>query len=392
MTSTDTIGARIKYWRMRRGGMSQTVLAGLAGVSQAYISQVEAGRKNIERRATLVSVAKALRVTVADLLGEPGDPTNPVKAAVAEHVPEIRVAVAELLAGERPPSSRSERELAIAVDSATELLAACDYSMLAPQLPALLMDAAQYPRILTKVAFATSSMLRPVGYRDLAWHVADLVLAAAEKDGDPAVVGRARYQYLQCQPLESSAATARMATRIADGMQDGLGHLGVRRAYGMLHLRAGLSSAIAGKASDVADHIAAAGEQAALAGEPTDSDYESMSFGPTNVGLWHMAALNELGEYGRVVEIARGLHPGHLPAAGRAAAYWVDLGCALAQLRNRERDAIVAFLNAERSAPEWVRPQPRVRETVQAMIRRAQHRSVADDLRQLAQRIGIYRS
>ncbi|RKR87349.1 hypothetical protein BDK92_1624 [Micromonospora pisi] len=29
--------------------MTQTVLAGLAGVTQPYISQVEAGRKTIER-------------------------------------------------------------------------------------------------------------------------------------------------------------------------------------------------------------------------------------------------------------------------------------------------------------------------------------------------------
>jgi transcriptional regulator with XRE-family HTH domain len=92
MTTIDSIGARIRYWRLRRGGMTQSVLAGLSGVSQSYISQVEAGRKGIERRSTLVGIAAALQVTVADLLGQPGDPTDPVKAGAGEHGRVIEVA------------------------------------------------------------------------------------------------------------------------------------------------------------------------------------------------------------------------------------------------------------------------------------------------------------
>ena len=37
----DHIGARVAYWRRRRG-LTQAVLAGLAGVSQPFISHVEA--------------------------------------------------------------------------------------------------------------------------------------------------------------------------------------------------------------------------------------------------------------------------------------------------------------------------------------------------------------
>jgi transcriptional regulator with XRE-family HTH domain len=39
--------------------MTQAVLAGLAGVSQSYISHIESGRKGIERRSTLVAIASA---------------------------------------------------------------------------------------------------------------------------------------------------------------------------------------------------------------------------------------------------------------------------------------------------------------------------------------------
>jgi hypothetical protein len=46
------IGAQVSYWRQRRG-KSQRVLAGLAGMSQPYLSQIESGKRPVERRATL---------------------------------------------------------------------------------------------------------------------------------------------------------------------------------------------------------------------------------------------------------------------------------------------------------------------------------------------------
>src|SRR5882724_4477852 len=102
----EHIGTRVAYWRRRRGGMAQATLAGLAGVSQSYISQVEAGRKNVERRSTLVALAAALNVTVADLLGQPGDPTDPNRDTVTSLIPSIRAALIELEEDERRPPVR----------------------------------------------------------------------------------------------------------------------------------------------------------------------------------------------------------------------------------------------------------------------------------------------
>src|SRR5947209_11845369 len=110
----DHIGARIRYWRRRRG-LTQTVLAGLAGLSQPFISYVEAGRKSIERRSTLVAIASALQVTVADLLGQPGDPTDPLKGQVERAIPALRVALIEIGEGERRRPTRSPEEMAAAI-------------------------------------------------------------------------------------------------------------------------------------------------------------------------------------------------------------------------------------------------------------------------------------
>jgi transcriptional regulator with XRE-family HTH domain len=91
--------------------MTQAVLAGLAGVSQSYISQVEAGHLGVERRATLVAIAAALKITVADLVGQLGDPTDPLKADAANVVPAIWAALIEIEDGERRAPTRTREQL-----------------------------------------------------------------------------------------------------------------------------------------------------------------------------------------------------------------------------------------------------------------------------------------
>lgn len=74
-------------------GMTQAVPAGLAGASQSYIPQVEAGCLGIERRSTLVAIARVLRVSVADMVGQLGDPTDPLKVGAADVVPRHPIAL-----------------------------------------------------------------------------------------------------------------------------------------------------------------------------------------------------------------------------------------------------------------------------------------------------------
>src|SRR5262249_23657894 len=128
--------------RRRRGGMSQIVLAGLAGLSQAYISQIESGQHSIECRSTLVAIAGALQVSVADLLGEPGDPTDPLKAGAGAAVPAIRVALVEIEEGERRTPTRGTEEMAADIAKAAGMRARSEYAIMAPLLPSLLLDAA----------------------------------------------------------------------------------------------------------------------------------------------------------------------------------------------------------------------------------------------------------
>lgn len=54
----------------------------------------------MERRATLVALADALEVSVTELAGRPGDPTDPARAKAAASIPAIREALIMRSAGE----------------------------------------------------------------------------------------------------------------------------------------------------------------------------------------------------------------------------------------------------------------------------------------------------
>ncbi|MFB9238677.1 helix-turn-helix domain-containing protein [Plantactinospora siamensis] len=387
----DTIGARIRYWRLRRGGMTQATLAGLAGVTQSYISQIEAGRKAIERRSTLVAIATALQVTVLDLLGQPGDPTDPAKAGAAQAVPAIWAALIEIEEGERRAPGREPGDVAAAIAAAADLRARSDYATMARQLPALLLDAAATgPLELAQVGYETSVCLRNLGYRHLSLPAARIALAGARDAGHDAWIGAARFVYTLALPIEAAPIAARTAGRSLSDLQAAAARPDVRQMLGQLHLTAALSSAVDQRTDDAQAHLGEAEREAATLGDPPDGTGFNLScFGPTNVTLWRMAVATELGDYGRVVELARTVRPDGLRVANRHQSYWLNLGRALAHSGRADREALVAFMHAERAAPVPFGLNPLAREAVAGMVYRARRRSVSEDLRILARRVGI---
>ncbi|AVT34833.1 XRE family transcriptional regulator [Plantactinospora sp. BC1] len=371
--------------------MTQTVLAGLAGVSQSYISQVEAGRRVVDRRSTLVSIAAALKVTVADLLDQPGDPTDPAKAGAADAVPAIWVALIEIEEGERRTPSRSIGELTAAIEQSAALRLRADHAAMAPLLPTLLLDAAAYGgTVLARVAYHTSTCLRHIGYRHLALVAAKVALAAAQQTDSPAWIGAIRFACTQSLPMEAPELAARVADRALGNLQATAADRDVRQVLGQLHLAAAFTSAVAGRQDDARSHLAEANREAAGLGDPDDGmGFNECGFGPTNIGLWQMSIAAESGEHGRVIELARTVRPDRLRASIRHQSYWLDLGRALADSGRTDREALVAFIRAERAAPGPFAMNPIARDSVVAMVRRAQRRSVSDDLRVLARRFGI---
>lgn len=370
--------------------MTQAVLAGRVGVTQSYISKVEQGVQTIDRRSLLVGIAEALQVTVADLLGQPGDATDPNKAKATLSVPDLRLALVEVQFASAGTPSRSRDELVKAMAANDRKRLVCDFAAAAPELPQILRDAAAYgPVLLSEALHSTASVLRSLGYRDLAWRASDLALDRAREAENDALLAAAQFMRLMTLPPEAHKVIELEARRTYEDLQQRAADPLARRGYGALHLSAALAEAQAGRKDLVLDHLTEAHREALTLGEPAVPGGLSMSFGPTNVGLWRMATFLESGEYEKVVDIAKGIRPQALPHANRQSSYFLDLGRALSHIRGQDRQAIISLARAEAAAPQYVRGLPAARNVVNALIARAQKRAIADDLRRLATKLGL---
>ncbi|MBV8995592.1 MAG: XRE family transcriptional regulator, partial [Pseudonocardiales bacterium] len=70
-------------------------------------------------------------------------------------------------------------------------------------------------------------------------------------------------------------------------------------------------------------------------------------------------------------------------------AYWIDYGRALARLRGRHDDAVVALRRAEEVSPLHTLRNPFVRDVIAELLVRARRDAVGRELRGLAYRAGL---
>lgn len=394
--SQDFAGARIRYWRLRRG-ISQRVLGGLAGVTQGYISHVESGTKEIDKRSTLIRIADALQVSVTDLTHDPG-PSAPEFSAAEATIPAIRAALTVARLGEVVAPRRSLVELRTAVAGLAPVWKAARYDKLSLTLADLLLDlhaltsAADEQtqrgalRLIVETTHCVTATLRHLRCGDLATIAGEMGHAAAVRLDEPLWRGVADYVRLISLPSESKAVTRRLAVEAADRLAASTSSRDVLQVTGMLHLTAAFSAAICEREDDTTLHLDEARGIAAGTGE---GDFATMQFGPTNVGFWETSIAVAMGEGGRVREIAERIDPDLIGSDTRKAAYFIDLGRGLAQTRRHDAEAITCFVRAERTAPQRTRRSPAAREAVGVMLRRARTSAGGEALHGLAARVGI---
>jgi transcriptional regulator with XRE-family HTH domain len=70
------------------------VVAGLAGISKGYLSRLETGQRQFERRGLLDDPAAALECSVVDLTGQPYLPPDRAIADALATLPDIRLMAA----------------------------------------------------------------------------------------------------------------------------------------------------------------------------------------------------------------------------------------------------------------------------------------------------------
>lgn len=394
------IGRRVRevrHWR----GMNLTATAGLAGISPGYLSLIERGQRPVTKRAVLESIARALRVSPAELTGDPYAPSN--EASTDSHT--AMATLADLLGGwwvgeipdspQRPlPEVLADLERFHAARNSSGPLAAGDYTTQVETLSPLIRDllaACANPQdqrqalapLLTAyhVAGSIAARLRIAGMPSLA---ADRMRQVADELDDPlwdavAGWGRAHFlsgtnrarQYDLAVAAADEAPTERPETR------------------GMANLTAALAAAAQDQPDLAQTHLDEAAAMAELI-EPDVSPWPSgiMQFGRTNVGIFKVVIGVELGHGARVTEVASTVHLDSI-SQGRQASFWMEYGRGLLTERKTLEKGVAALVRAERLAPQQVHTNVFAREAVAGLLTKARRDAGGRELRGLAWRMGI---
>jgi transcriptional regulator with XRE-family HTH domain len=394
----QTVGHRVRRERSRLG-LSVRTLARLTGLSASYLSRVENGERNLDRRRTLNSVADALGVPVRVLTGQPYEAHTRQEGIVRTAVTDIRDALHGTALGERyDDPARDLDTLRRATASVIQFSADNDFVRFGPLLPSLLTDlhahaadrqggvrSAALPA-LVDVLYAVQWLTKCAGEIELSQDAAERALGAARLMEDPATIGFARFIGAQSMSRAGKLARRRAAAlvhRSADDLQPHASGTGpAAEVYGMLHLTAAWSHTVSGDQAAADSHLAEATETARRTG---DGAAFQLWFGPSNLALWQVSMAVERGEGGRVGELARAVNPTALRSRERRVTLYMEMGRGLAQEPATRARAVGMLRRAERLAPLRTRMDPFVRQAVESL----HHTIGGDDIRAMARRMGI---
>ncbi|MGH3815514.1 MAG: hypothetical protein ACRDUV_24195 [Pseudonocardiaceae bacterium] len=334
-------------------------------------------------RSLVEALATALRVAPGELTGAHELTSTRGMGEAHAAVVALRVALADnALDDPADDLSRSWPELAATLQRVnSELRPAADYAAMGLVLPSLITDLHAVAASdlghrrkalgsLLDVYTAATFTAKHLGEPDLAALAAMHAHAVAAELGSPAYSALA--ELLRAQAVSSPARerSLGLATRAADRVAPSVGtDVGAAEMYGMLHLTCALNAAALRRPVESADHQAEAADIAARVGEGTNFGHQA--FGLANLGLWRVHLAIGRGEGAKVRELARSVDPTAVKSASRQAAFYADLGQGLATERAHRHEAVAALRTAERLAPQRVRANPFVRETVVDLMCRA---------------------
>lgn len=389
MGRQDWIGLRVARWR-DVAGMTQQELADRVGVSNAYISMIEGGKRPITKRSLLIELASALGVSVTDLTGQPEQPRSRDDLAIYAAVPLLRGALDDDPDNDELPNPGA---VAADVDRAMGARMACDYQTLAGLLPGVVASARRLvdaghragPALFVRAAVTACLTIKPFGYVDLSARYSERAEFVAAQSDDPADAAAAAYAAAQTALASGTVGGRRRSLSTAVTAAERLGDGGTDAAltwYGMLHLHAALSSASLG-GGDIAGHLT----EARTAASRVRSDPWRVEFTPANVGIWQVGVAVENGEPDRAPQYARQVNRAEIRSANRRCRLHIDAGRGWYAAGDPAR-AVRSFLEADEASPAELRSRPTVRELTGQMVRDARRRG-SDELRELAVRLGI---
>ncbi len=392
-------GKRLREVRIWRG-LNLREAAGLAGRSYSFWGQVERGEQAVNSRNTLEAMAGALRVHPSELTGQPWTRQDAVGAEAHTGLKGIEIALERYELGLDPEVSvRAWPQIQADIDRLVRLHDhVVDYTA-AGELAAALIGELQsaYLRLpqwrreillgLMQTHRVAMRITKDLGDRGLPMVAVRAVQQCAEALEDPAWLGCAAVvRGYATGPLDW-AGQYRRSISAAETLTGKLGSSDALQACGMLHLSAAVAAGARGDHGTSATHL---DEASALAGrmDTEVGDWANLWFGPTMVGNRRTSVALKLGEHGQALEAAKTVHPELLPKRYQAF-FWSEVGRALCAGKKTREKGVHVLLHAEQLAPQWIRTDLLVRETVAGLLRQARREAGGRELRGLAWRMGI---
>jgi transcriptional regulator with XRE-family HTH domain len=383
-TAADTaIGQRIRHVRLSRG-KTLAVVAGLAGISEGYLSRIECGKKPVDSWSLLITIANALRVAPSDLTSLPVP--APANGHTDSSIEAMRLALLAVTARRPGGTVQSVEQLRhryrAAVDGNFEDRRAVLPGLIADLHTTLAQRREMAELLPLAVLLPVEGFLYVAGApTDLRWQNVMLTRTLAEELGDPILLGLVANRAAKVMFGGGAFNLARGeldVTTVPTATDEG------RQVSGMLALRRSLVAAAEGRPAESAAALEYAGELAAR----TSGDAFTIGFNPVNVGLWRMAAALERGEPDEAIRVARTVNLREHSFLARQATYWVDYGRALTSVRRRD-DAARAMLRAEKLHPVKVLRNPFTRDTLMELVAHAKDDALGRAIRGMAHRAGL---
>lgn len=400
-TGAESNGQRLARLRARHR-WTQTRLATESGYTLSAVKKFEQGLRSLDRPAVILAFAQALDCHPTEITGAPYVPVQTdrdgqqavasvaaVRRALMRHGRPARPTEAEAAAVDLP-------QLKTRVSEANNYRQAAALTQSGTLLPALLRDLQVAAELTTgddrRATFGllasgyecAMQYLYKLGHSSDATLATERVVWASRETGDPLRLLAAHWydagEFLTIGEHDEAGAI----------IDEALTELGAIRApgpeavslRGAFHLKASLNAARSSDTTEAVRHLAHAEEAAEELGEDRN-DFE-MQFGPTNTALWSVSLPVEMGRGRDAVARAERVK---LPAdysRERRSHFHIDRGRAYFY-NGQHEEAVRAFLDAERLAPQATRAHAGVRETVGTMVRTQKRGS----LMELGIRLGV---
>ena len=400
MDAAKALGRRVREVRSWRQ-LTLREAAGLAGLSFSFWGQMERGDKAVTNRKTLEAMASALRVHPTELTGQPWTPHDADDADAHAGLMAIEIALERYELGTEPevparawPQIQADLDRLIKITHWTS-----DHAMMGELAPAVIGELhgaylrlpQQRREVLLGLMNAYSSAMwstKRLGGRGLPTLAARSVQHCAEALGDPVWLGYAAWLRGNATGQLDRAAQYRRSVTVAETLTGQLDSGDALQAYGMLHLSAALAASAQAESATAATHLQEASALAARMDTEVGT-WAHLWFGPTNVGIWKTSLALEIGEHGQALEAAKTVHPELLPGGVRQAEFWAEVGRALVATKKTREKGVRVLLHAEQLAPQLIRTDVFVRETVADLLRQARRDAGGRELRGLAWRMGV---